>query len=1262
MSESLIVTLGLQDKGATKQIQALNKEVRFLDKEFKTANKASQAYEKGTESLEKKLDYLNKKYDVNKAKLEAYKKQMGEAKEGVEKKKAELEKLTNAEGDNEKAIERVNNQLNNYESKLKDAERNIKLTEGQLENLNDEIENTEKAIKVKPLQDYAKGFKDLGNNIEAQGQKIKAYGEGMDSLGSKIMGATAPFVALGVAGGKLAMDFEDNIENINTLLDDTTNLEKYKSSIKKFSRDTGIDIETMSSGMYQAISSLGDLGDETNKIFEVMSRSAKAGKAEVSDSVALISAGMKGFGEVNEETARKISDLAFNTAKLGVTTFPEMAKSMQPLFPLANGLGISLEELFGVMATGTGVVGNTSEVTTQFKAVMSNLMKPTTEMSKLIEKYGFASGQAMIESKGLSGVLEILKKETGGSSDKMAKLFSSTEALTLMSALAGSQFDVFNDKLGQMSSAAGATDTAFDKVSSTAKDKFMKSINNLKVSFMEAGEKLTPMVDALSDGIGKLADWIGSLDADTLKNVTTMAMWGMGIGTVLKVGGKLTSTIGSITSFTGKMTTKVGTAIEKQNLLGKVITQVTGHGKSNVKVTSEVAKNVTKLTSSSSVAAGAKGVGALVKTFTTLNPISIGVTASIAAVGGAMLVAKTHTDVMNKSVTTASEDLGFLEKKVASFTGTQFKSRKELEESGIVAKELSSTMSETFKDAINTATKNTNDFNIALSEINLDGVVSEDESNSFVSRVNAMCESAINVINSKSSEQQEALKKFMGADGTLSESELQVLAIMEQGTTNNVNEISYRQDEMIRIVREAQSNNRDLEAEELEAIKQHQQAITQLELQALGSTQEEVLYAKNEFANRVKSMNMEQATAYLQDKKSSIDEETIQIKAGYDTQIELLRGKMETASEDEKTFYQDSINSLIADKENKLLEQQNLWDGYFSVIETNNPALLELINKYNGEEISAAELKSQQMLTTMTGQFAGLEEITKSGSYRMYNEQLKTYQDLEVMIEEKNGNIVGIYNRTNNSVGSVTSEWEKNLKGVAKEQDRASKQIGDALNATGQASIGFSGEIKNSSSDVIGSLQEITRNSDGTTKSIMDLNGEKVEIKTNADGTIKDLQNVIDRINKIPKSKNIDINYRQQTYGTTPSSINNSGRSIDVYSNNQSMFKTPLSTIPSMDSINMPSTYDNMITTPKFFNSSQTIKNVIAKSDSRQGYNQQKSTQGIDVKMIADIIATTIANALENIKIEPVFEATIDGREITSTISNKLAMNTRGLR
>lgn len=460
-----------------------------------------------------------------------------------------LDKAKEAYGENSVEAQKMKNAL--YDAKI------------QEQDLKNQLDDTTQKLKEQySITGYlSKGFKTAGDDIQGFAGKVKAVGGGIESAGKKLMPLTTGIVGMGVVGSKTALDFEDGIANINTLLDDDSHLEGYKNTVRKLSDDTGMSISTMTDGMYQAISSLGDSGRETEKIFGTMAKSAKAGGAEVADSVSLISAGMKGYGSVNDETAQKISDLAFMTAKLGVTTFPEMAKSMQPLFPLSSSLGISLEELFGTMATGTGVTGNTAEVSTQLKAVLSNLMKPTEAMQGLIEKYGYANASAMIESEGLSGVLKILQDETGGQSDKLAELFSSTEALTLMTALTGAQFDTFNEKLGQMGDVSGTTEEAMSKLE-TKGDSIRKTMNLAKNTLMEAGtvlmDSLDPVIADAADGVKNLTEGFSKLNPEQQQTILKIAGIVAIAGPLLVGIGKVNTGIGSIIDVTGKLTSGIG--------------------------------------------------------------------------------------------------------------------------------------------------------------------------------------------------------------------------------------------------------------------------------------------------------------------------------------------------------------------------------------------------------------------------------------------------------------------------------------------------------------------------------------------------------------------------------------------------------------------------------------------------------------------------------------------------------------------------------
>ena len=516
-------------------IKKMNSDIQTATKELKLNAAQMKGVGETADLLKQKQQLLSKEYEAAKTKVNLTSKSMEEAKRIL--------------GEDSKEYQNLNNRL--IEAKT------------QEQNLKNQLDDTTQKLKEQySTTGYlSKGFKSAGEHIQGFADKTKAVGGGIESAGKKLMPLTTGIVGMGVAGGKMALDFEDGIANINTLLDDDSHLEGYKNTVRKLSDDTGMSISTMTDGMYQAISSLGDGGKETEKIFVTMAKSAKAGGAEVADSVSLISAGMKGYGSVNDETAQKISDLAFMTAKLGVTTFPEMAKSMQPLFPLSSSLGISMEELFGTMATGTGVTGNTAEVSTQLKAVMSNLMKPTEAMQGLIEKYGYSNATAMIESEGLSGVLKILQDETGGQSDKLAELFSSTEALTLMTALTGAQFDTFNEKLGQMGDVSGTTEEAMSKLE-TKGDSIRKTMNLAKNTLMEAGtvlmDSLAPVIVDVVDGVKNLTEGFSKMNPEQQQTILKIAGIIAVAGPLLIGIGKVTTGIGSIIGVAGKLTSGIG--------------------------------------------------------------------------------------------------------------------------------------------------------------------------------------------------------------------------------------------------------------------------------------------------------------------------------------------------------------------------------------------------------------------------------------------------------------------------------------------------------------------------------------------------------------------------------------------------------------------------------------------------------------------------------------------------------------------------------
>lgn len=323
-------------------------------------------------------------------------------------------------------------------------------------------------------------------------------GAGFKTMAAAAAAATTAAAAFGIKAVKSAAAYETQLANVATLLDGTKDQVAARTAeigkdILKVSNDTGIATAGLTDGMYNVISAFGDSKDAVSQL-EIASKAAVAGNSTTTDSINLLSAVTKAYGDTSAAGLQKVSDLAFETVKLGQTTFPELASSMQQVTGSSKTLGVSQDELFGVFATATGVTGETAAVATQLKAVYSNLLKPTTAMSAAFKKMGYSSSQSAIEQLGLQGTLDALAQSVGGDSTKMANMFSSTEALNLVLGLTGNLSDALTTKTAAMAKATGATNAAFDTQTDTL-DYTIQSIKNLGSNFMtQVGQEMLPVV------------------------------------------------------------------------------------------------------------------------------------------------------------------------------------------------------------------------------------------------------------------------------------------------------------------------------------------------------------------------------------------------------------------------------------------------------------------------------------------------------------------------------------------------------------------------------------------------------------------------------------------------------------------------------------------------------------------------------------------------------------------------------------------------
>lgn len=307
------------------------------------------------------------------------------------------------------------------------------------------------------------------------------------------VGLTLPLIGMGTAAIVSATNLNESMANVSTLIPGATDrVNELKMEVQDLAIETGKSTDDLAGGLYQVISAFGDTTD-TATTLGVAARAATAGLSTTEESINLLSAVTKGYGDTSADAVQKVSDLSFVAVKLGQTSFPELAASIGRVVPLSAELGVSQEELYAVMATATGVTGKAADVSTQLRGTLQSILAPTADMANLIKGMGVESGKALLQQKGLKGTIDLITKAAELTGTPLQKFIGSIEGQTLALALSGAQSENYIDKLAAMQTAAGATDEAFNEQT--------QGINKAGFTMGQLNQKVTVISQRLGDGL-----------------------------------------------------------------------------------------------------------------------------------------------------------------------------------------------------------------------------------------------------------------------------------------------------------------------------------------------------------------------------------------------------------------------------------------------------------------------------------------------------------------------------------------------------------------------------------------------------------------------------------------------------------------------------------------------------------------------------------------------------------------------------------------
>lgn len=419
------------------------------------------------------------------------------------------------------------------------------------------------------IDGYVNGkFHKAFNTVEKRMKNVRKLGSTLNR------NVTLPLLAAGSASLVFANKLNEGMANVATLIPkQTARVAELKAGLQDLAPIVGKTTGDLTEGLYQTISAFGDSSDTLQKL-KINAKAATGGLATTLDAINLTSAVTKAYGDTSAKAVGKASDLALLTVRLGQTTFPELASSIGKVTPLTKALSVSQEELFGVMATATGVTGGAAEVSTQLRGIMQSLLAPTEATSKLMKKYGYANGEALIKAKGLQGAIDLIVSGAKKSGQPLQKYISSIEGQTLAMSLSGAQSKDLTAKIKAMEKASGTTDAAFkEQTEGINKAGFaLKQVTAKgEVMAQRFGDALAPallsvlkVAEPLIGKVSKLTDWFAKLSPQGQTAILAL------LGIAVAAGPVITGIAGIVTA--GVKIRKAVVFLKNLHMITKLVT------------------------------------------------------------------------------------------------------------------------------------------------------------------------------------------------------------------------------------------------------------------------------------------------------------------------------------------------------------------------------------------------------------------------------------------------------------------------------------------------------------------------------------------------------------------------------------------------------------------------------------------------------------------------------------------------------------------
>lgn len=371
---------------------------------------------------------------------------------------------------------------------------------------------------TKETRSFTQKLSDVGNIITGFRNAVGIVGD--LARGFKNAGAELLDLAVGSA------EFTLSVAEIKAL-----GVEKSIAAISREVSDLSVqfgqDAQNVNKAYYDSLSA-GIPEEQVKGFLQTVGELATISKTDMVTANNLMTSSLNAFG-IEVKDAAGAADVLFGAVKAGKTTIGELDGALGKVAPLANAVGVGLEEVSAALAATTkgGLV--TAESVTGLKATLQNIIKPSKEASETAQKLGIDMSISALESKGFSGVLLDMIDKTKGNSEAMTQLFGSVEAYNVIAGLAKEDGKDFIGILDGLKNSSGNVAKAFDIMSEQNAFGFRQMKAMFELLKREIGDRLQPafklLIDAGKSILATMIDWVRANKEWIETGITNAVEW-----------------------------------------------------------------------------------------------------------------------------------------------------------------------------------------------------------------------------------------------------------------------------------------------------------------------------------------------------------------------------------------------------------------------------------------------------------------------------------------------------------------------------------------------------------------------------------------------------------------------------------------------------------------------------------------------------------------------------------------------------------------